>query len=37
MDIRIEYKVRPFYSNRRIGGIRFIRIGKLQLSFCVVR
>lgn len=25
------------YSNRRIGGIRFIRIGRLSVSFCVTR
>lgn len=23
------------YSNRRIGGIRFIRIGNLVVSYCV--
>ena len=22
------------YRNFRVGGIRFIRVGKLQLSFC---
>jgi hypothetical protein len=25
------------FSNKRVGGIRFIRLGRLQLSFCVVR
>ena len=25
------------YRNRKVGGIRFIRIGRLQLSFCVVK
>lgn len=25
------------YSNRKVGGIRFIRIWKLQFMFCVVR
>jgi hypothetical protein len=25
------------YSNRKVGGIRFIRIWKLQLMFCVVK
>ena len=24
-------------SNRKVGGLRFLRFGKLQLSFCVVR
>jgi len=25
------------YSNKRVGGIRFIRLGRFQLSFCVMR
>jgi len=25
------------YSNRKVGGIRFIRIWKLQFMFCLVR
>jgi hypothetical protein len=24
-------------SHKRVGGIRFLRIGRLQLSFCVCR
>ena len=25
------------YRNFRVGGIRFVRLGRLQLSFCIVR
>jgi hypothetical protein len=25
------------FSNRKIGGIRFMRLGRLQLSFCITR
>jgi len=25
------------FENKRIGGIRFIRLGRFQLSFCVMR
>ena len=25
------------FSYRKIGGLRFIRLGRLQLSFCIVR
>lgn len=25
------------FSNRKVGGIRFLRLGRLQLSFCVTR
>lgn len=26
-----------FYSSKRVGGIRFVRLGRLQLSFCVCK
>lgn len=25
------------FSNRKIGGIRFIRVGQLQLSYCITK
>ncbi len=25
------------FSNKKIGGLRFVRVGRLSLSFCVVR
>lgn len=25
------------YSNRKVGGIRFVRIGKLSFSFCITK
>jgi hypothetical protein len=25
------------YSNRKVGGIRFVKLGRLQLSFCVTK
>lgn len=35
---RIEHrytypKPKPFYSNRKVGGIRFIRLGRFNFSF----
>lgn len=27
----------PVFSYRKVGGLRFLRIGRLQLSFCVCR
>ena len=27
----------PRFTNRKVGGIRFIRLGRLQLSFCICR
>ena len=27
----------PTYRNRKVGGIRFVRIGRVQMSFCVLR
>lgn len=29
----IRYPVRAF----RVGGLRFVRVGRLQLSFCICR
>ena len=25
------------YSNRKIGGIRFIKLGRISMSFCVTK
>lgn len=25
------------FTNKKVGGIRFIRLGRLQFMFCVVR
>lgn len=25
------------FTNRKVGGIRFMRIGRLQMSFCMVK
>lgn len=27
----------PFFSTQKVGGLRFVRIGRLCLSFCVTR
>jgi hypothetical protein len=27
----------PCFSTRRVGGLRFVKIGKLSMSFCVCK
>jgi hypothetical protein len=32
---RTIVKPRPFFSLRKVGGIRFLRVGRLNFTFCV--
>ncbi len=29
--------IRPWFSSRKVGGLRFVRIGRLSFSYCITR
>ena len=34
---QVAHGAPALFSTKRVGGLRFVRLGRLQLSFCVVR